>query len=161
MFNTKLQITKKLEMCWCWRRLYLPSWCLFRLHNQSVCTTLLCPAIAKNSTRFLLYLSVQSLSCCWSQLTTLPFAGVTNMTYDNLSLHQWNYALRGALPDWQLNVCSQFYELKCVCWIYLYPNRDQYFCVAFAYNFSRVCLLLTTCIAEIIRLLPHKIDPQW
>ena len=94
-----------------------------------------CPVSVKNTTRF-----THICICSISKLLLIHCDKSTICKCDKYDL--WHsappsvkYALHVCMIDWQVNVCSQFYEPKSVCQVYPQHNTDQYFHC----NFPRLC----------------------
>jgi hypothetical protein len=87
-FSVNSRNIKKWQFFCFWSGLYSVSLASFQPHNQTIYSSL--PCQCQKYHWVFATCTVLNLSCCWSSVTSLLFASVTNMTYDTLPLHQWN-----------------------------------------------------------------------
>lgn len=135
--SVKCRNIKKCLISCFWYGLCSVSLASFQAHKQRMYSFLTCQCQKYNS--FCATCTVLNLSCCWSFVTSLPFASVTNMTYDILPLHQWNVHSTFA---WLIDrsMCAVTFMNRKLCARFI-PTRTQISIssVKFACNFPRIC----------------------
>ena len=147
---------KKCPISCCWYGICSFSLTSFQPHNQKIFSSLSCRC--QKSFSVCATCTVLNLSSCWSCVTSLPFASVTNMTYDVLPLHQWNMHSTFA---WLIDrsMCAVTFMNRKLC-ARLSPTTTQISISSLtsACNFPRVCSFMSVqYVSGSLTLFPSKI----
>jgi len=153
--SIKCRNIKKCPISCFWYGLCWVSLASFQPHNKRIYSSL--PCQCQNYLSVCAACTVLNLSCCWSSVTSLPLASVTNMTYDILPLLQWNMH---STFTWLIDrsMCAVTFMNRKLCARFI-PTTTQISIssVTSARNFPRVCRCMSVqYVSGSVTLFPSK-----